>query len=269
MKQLEYITSLNEAAAVTAVRQSYVNEHADQLIDWIDMTADSVHLDLPCGAGGMMQRIREKGYMGFTYLADINPAMLEAASLAVPERAAYILTDAVEVASAIPEKVDSITTLNGFHIYIDEKQAFLNGCAEVLRPGGKMIFDVSTMSLNHPSKALLDRHDELMREGAADLGSTANLPSYAQQGDLEQYAEMASQAGLTVIGRHVVEKMIPIKNFEDATIQIPGRLRSRFPGLSDQQRAGLFLETSARAQIETGHTGVPHTRLFYTLRKSN
>jgi len=268
VKKTTYTTSLNEAAGVNDARKGYVDAFADNLIGWGGITAESTHLDVPCGTGNMVERMREKGKIGMAYLSDINPAMLDAAQQAVPDRARYVLADAADIGTVMPEQVDSITSLNGFHIYIDEKDAFLGGCHDILKPGGRLIFDVSTMGLDNDSRRLLERHDALMRDGAARLGSEAHLPVHADQPLLDSYADMAQSHGLTLVGKHVTEKFIDYAKFEESTVKIPGRLRPRFPQLDDEQRMELFLNASRQAQAETGVTSVLHSRAFFVLEKA-
>jgi len=263
----EYVQSSQEAAAVADVRRGYVENYADKLIEWAEITPESIHADLPCGTGDMVRRFREKGGIGLAYLADINPSMLEAAERAVPERAEYVQTDGADVGLAIPKGIDSITCLNGFHIYIEGKDRFLAGCFDILKPGGRLVFDVSTMGLNHDSRRFLDRHDELMREGAARLGSEAHLPPYADQATLDGYSDMAVRHGFTVVAKHSFEVINDIAKFENDTTKIPGRLRSRFPELDDEARLQLFMDASKQAQAETGLTNVKHSRVFYVLEK--
>jgi ubiquinone/menaquinone biosynthesis C-methylase UbiE len=263
----EYVQSSEEAAAVADVRQGYVATYADKLVEWAEITPVSTHVDLPCGAGDMLQRIREKGGIGLAYLADINSSMLEAAERAVPERAMYVQTDGAHVGSAIPKGVDSISCLNGFHIYIEGKDQFLAGCFDILKPGGRLVLDVSTMGLNHDSRRFLDRHDELMREGAVRLGTEAHLPPYADQTTLDAYSDMAARHGFTLVAKHFFEVINDIAKFESDTTKIPGRLRSRFPELEDKARLQFFMDASKQAQEETGLAKVKHSRVFYVLEK--
>lgn len=267
MKKTSYITSSEEAKAVATVRKDYFETFTPKVIEWGNISPESVIVDIPCGTGDLVRLMRERSLCEFAYLIDINPTMVDAAREAVPERASYTVADAGQISAVVAQQVDAVVCLNGLHIYIDEKDAFLNGCYKILKPGGRLIFDVSTMGLNHDSRRYLDRHDALMREKASLLGSEAILPPYADQQMIDSYAEMAKTAGFDLVDMHYIEKVIDIAKFNDSTVNIPGRLRSRFPQLDDAARVKLFTETSDQAQQETGLSTVKHTRVFYVLEK--
>jgi SAM-dependent methyltransferase len=269
VKKTSYITSSKEAEAVNDVRKDYFETFMPDIIKWGKVTDTSTIVDVPCGTGGMVKLLRDKGLCKFAYLVDINAAIIDAARKAVPRDAEYIVADAAQIESVVPKGVDTIICLNGFHIYIDEKEAFLEGCMQLLSSGGRLIFDVSTLGLNDDSRQYVDRHAALMRERATKLGSETTLPIDADQQLLDRYAEMAKSHNLRLMDMHYVEAMVPIARYNLATTKIPGRLRPRFPQLADDEtRVKLFLDASEQAQRETQVAQVKHSRVFYVLEKS-
>jgi SAM-dependent methyltransferase len=267
MPKTSYVESSKEAEAVNDQRKGYVEMFAPNIEKWGNLTAESILVDVPCGTGGMVKMLRDKGLCKLVYLVDINPAMVDSARKAVPGDAEYILADAAQIGSVVPAGVDAITCLNGLDIYIEEKDAFLKGCYDILNTGGRLIFDVTALGLNDSTIRYVDRHAELMREGAAKLGSEAHLPTNPDQQRLDGYTEMAKSHGFQLVDMHYVEDMVPLERYNRATEKIPGRLRSRFPQLDDQARIKLFLDASEQAQRETQTSQVKHSRVFYVLEK--
>jgi ubiquinone/menaquinone biosynthesis C-methylase UbiE len=270
MSKEQYIQSNDEAKGVNESRSYYVTAFADKIAKWAQITPDSVVVDVPCGTGNMAQAIHEKGLGAKYYMVDINASMIDAAKEAMPgNQHVFIESDAARIASVIDEdSTDAVMCLNGLHIYIDDKEAFINGCFKILHTQGRLVVDVSTMGLGHPSRQYLDRHDELMREMAAAQGSTTDFPIYPDEATFENYASLITKAGFKLVDTVYEEEIIPIAKFNHSMELIPGRLRPRIPDLPDDaSRLKIFLDASKQAQEELGMDSVKHTRVFFVAEK--
>lgn len=108
-----------------------------------------VHLDVACGTGTLVKRMRRTGWTSFG--VDLSPAMLRAGRASNTD-----LPAAVADARALPldGSVDYLTCLfDSVNFLLEERdmRAGLRACAEALRPGGIFYFDFVTerMVLEH------------------------------------------------------------------------------------------------------------------------
>ncbi|HEX8206351.1 MAG TPA: class I SAM-dependent methyltransferase, partial [Solirubrobacteraceae bacterium] len=99
-----------------------------------------VLLDVPCGGGTLLPRLREQGFAGVLIESDLGAAMLRRAA-----RLRDRLADGATVllradAQALPfddATIDGAVSLNGLHCMPDPR-AFVDELARVVRPGGRL-----------------------------------------------------------------------------------------------------------------------------------
>ena len=264
-----YVTNQKEAAKVSEVRRKYFDEYASLLAKWGNLNSNSVFVDVPCGTGEMTKTLADNGFGKKFYLVDINPEMVEAAKANVQKNAVFIVSDAAEIKTKIKEKVDAIFCLNGFHIYIDNKEKFLRGCFSVLKPGGVLIFDVSTKGIGDAhSKAFLEAESREMNRLAVKAGVLAKFPSWPDETDIEKYRLMAMKNGLVVNETISVDTWIPVGELKNSTLKIPGRLRPWLPGISDKERISMYIKAHDVAKNEVKIKTIKHNRVFFVAKKT-
>ena len=97
-------------------------------------------LDVPCGGGTLLPRLREQGFAGVVIESDLGAAMLRRTA-----RLRDRLADGVTIllradAQDLPladETVDGVVSLNGLHCMPDPR-AFVDELGRVVRPGGRL-----------------------------------------------------------------------------------------------------------------------------------
>ena len=102
--------------------------------------APPVLLDVPCGGGTLLPRLREQGFTGVVIESDLGAAMLRRAA-----RLRDRLADGVTIllradAQDLPfadATVDGAVSLNGLHCMPDPR-AFVEELGRVVRPGGRL-----------------------------------------------------------------------------------------------------------------------------------
>jgi len=263
-----YVTSQKEASKVSEVRRKYFDEYASLLVKWGNLNSNSVFVDVPCGTGEMTKTLADNGFGKKFYLMDINPEMVESAKRNVKKNGTFILSDAVEIKAKIKEKVDAIFCLNGFHIYIEDKEKFLKGCFNVLKPGGTLIFDVSTKGIGDAhSQAFLEAESKEMQRLAQKAGVVTKFPSWPDENDISKYRLMAIKSGLIVDETISVDKWVPVEDLKKSTLKIPGRLRPWLPGISDVKRISMYTQAHDFARNEVNIKTIKHNRVFFVAKK--
>ena len=144
-------------------------------------------LDVGCGTGPMiellLQRYPRRRYTGL----DITPEMIAAARRKRLPNAEFVVGDSERLPFA-DGRFDAVICANSFHHYPDP-QAFLNGAARVLRPGGRLILRDYT---SFAPVVWLMNHVELP---LANLAGHGDVRCYT----LRETAEMLDAAGLRVL----------------------------------------------------------------------
>jgi excisionase family DNA binding protein len=263
-----YVENQKEVFQVSAVRKEYFKEYASLLVKWGNLTKDSVFVDVPCGTGEMTKTLASNGFGKKFYLIDINLEMIEAVNENLPENAIVKLGDAGDICTLIPEKVDAIFCLNGFHIYIERKQEFLKGCYRILKPGGVLIFDVSTKGMyDKPSKDFFNIQTEELKHLAEKFESIYKPPLLPDETIVDNYRNEVIKEGFVVNQTVSIDKWIPVDEVIGATLKIPGRLRPWLPGISDAQRIKIYKKSNEIAKKKTGITIIKHNRIFFIAEK--
>lgn len=102
--------------------------------------APPILLDVPCGGGTLLPRLREQGYAGVVIESDLGVAMLHRAARLRDELAdgatVLLRADAQDLPLA-DATVDTAVSLNGLHCMPDPK-AFVESLARVVRPDGRL-----------------------------------------------------------------------------------------------------------------------------------
>ena len=97
-------------------------------------------LDVPCGGGTLLPRLREQGFTGVVIESDLGAAMLRRAG-ALRDRLADGATILLRAdAQDLPFEdgsVDGVVSLNGLHCMPDPR-AFVSELGRVVRPGGRL-----------------------------------------------------------------------------------------------------------------------------------
>ena len=97
-------------------------------------------LDVPCGGGTLLPRVREQGFTGVVIESDLGGAMLRRAERLRDELAdgatVLLRADAQDLPLA-DATVDGVVSLNGLHCMPDPR-AFVREVGRVTRPGGRL-----------------------------------------------------------------------------------------------------------------------------------
>ena len=97
-------------------------------------------LDVPCGGGTLLPRLREQGFTGVVIESDLGAAMLRRAARLREELAdgatVLLRADAQDLPLA-DASVDGVVSLNGLHCMPDPR-AFVREMGRVVRPGGRL-----------------------------------------------------------------------------------------------------------------------------------
>lgn len=266
-----YAESPEEVAKVSEVRKEYFKDYASLLVKWGNLDEKSVLVDVPCGSGDMIKTIVQNGFGKKFYLIDINPEMIKAAKeniSTVSKNGIFKLGDTSDIGKLVPEKVDAIFCLNAFSIYTDNKDKFLNGCYEILKPGGVLIFDVSTRGLRDKlSKEFLELETKELKKLAKENGIKYNFPEWPDEELLASYRGIAISKGFNVDEVVTIDKWMPIDEVVNATLNIPGRLRPWLPNISDKKRIEIYKEASQTSIEKTGIKVIQHNRIFFIAKK--
>lgn len=266
-----YVKNQQEAEQVSLVRQTYVEDYAALLVQWGKLSKASTIIDVPCGTGAMARALAEKGFGESFVLMDINAEMIRAAqecTADLPQKFAYTLGDAADIGTLVDQQADAIFCLNGFHIYIDKKEEFLKGCYQRLKPGGVLIFDVSTRGIGDTvSKDFLRVQSSHLEQSVAALGGINNFPPWPDESLMDSYRAMTMKHGFSVDQALSIDTWKPIDDVINETLKIPGRLRKWFPSLSEDQRVQFYQEACAAAKKTTGITTIKHNRVFFVATK--
>jgi ubiquinone/menaquinone biosynthesis C-methylase UbiE len=263
-----YVNNKNEVRMVSKVRNNYFRKFVDFIIKQSCLKMDSVVVDTPCGTGEMTQLLLKKGVGKKYYLLDINPFMTKEARNRLPKKSTIITGDANNIANFIPERVDTIFCLNGFHIYLSRKRQFLKGCYKILRPGGTLIFDVSTKGLNNEqSKRFLVKENAEMRILSRNKFIKYCALKLANHNTLKNYQNLLREAGFSIKTVKMFDTWKSVDELVDETTKIPGRLRSRLLNTTDKQRVTIYKEANEVAKQETGIKRIEHNRIFFVAKK--
>ncbi len=271
IERSSYVENQKEVAKVSEVRKEYFKEYASLLVKWGHLNEDSVFVDVPCGTGEMTRTIIQSGFGRKPYLVDINSEMIKAAEeniSTISQNGVFKVGDAGDIGKLIPEKVDAIFCLNGFHIYIERKQEFLKGCYKILKPGGVLIFDVSTKGIHDKiSKEFLTINEKELKRLVKKIGAIYRFPKWPDEDLLDTYRELTIKSRFAVNETISIDKWISIDEATNTTLNIPGRLRPWLPGISDKQRIQIYKQASQTAQKKTGIKFIKHSRVFFVAEK--
>ena len=127
----------------------------DKVLEWLDLAGGQTVLDLGCGTGKFLSRIRQKiGRNGYLAGVDRAPELINSAS-SNPEAAAELFVQDIDGASlAFPDgRFDRILCHNVIECIV-EKPALISECHRCLRPGGKLVlshhdFDTAVYNSSH------------------------------------------------------------------------------------------------------------------------
>lgn len=263
-----YVGNLKEISGVSKVRKEYIKKYTRLLIQWGLLNKDSIIVDVPCGTGEMMKALSTNNIGRKYYLIDVNPIMIKAARKQMIRNSICTIGDAGNIGKLVPEKVDAIFCLNGFHIYINRKQEFLYGCNRILKPKGVLIFDLSTKGFHDKaSRAFLEMEAKEMEISAKKNGSIYRPPVSVDDSIMHKYRNMAIKAGFLMNKTLMFNTWMSINTLINQTVTIPGRLRPRLPGISDRIRIKIFKRANQIAKKRTGIKIIEHTRIFFLLKK--
>ncbi|MEA2309813.1 MAG: trans-aconitate 2-methyltransferase [Thermoleophilaceae bacterium] len=111
-------------------------EWARQVLDRLPLRGDETVLDAGCGTGRVTQLLLERLPRGRVVAVDAAPAMVEAASAALGERATVFQADLMEL--RLDEPVDAAFSNAVFHWVPDHERLF-ERLHDALRPGGRLV----------------------------------------------------------------------------------------------------------------------------------
>ena len=100
----------------------------------------AILLDVPCGGGTLLPRLREQGYAGALIESDLGLAMLRRAAQLrdrLGDGATVLLRADAQALPLRANTVDGAVSLNGLHCMPDP-HAFVDELARVVRPGGRL-----------------------------------------------------------------------------------------------------------------------------------
>jgi excisionase family DNA binding protein len=270
MGKTSYIENEKEALNVSEVRKGYFKEYASLLVKWGELTENSIFVDLPCGTGEMTSTLLKTGYGKKFYCIDINKEMINAAQKNIlnTSKGVFKVGDAGDIATLVPEKVDMIFCLNGFNIYIDHKEDFLKGCYNILKPGGVLIFDISTRGIqDKKSKEFLIEQKKELERLANKLNAQCKMPEWPDESSMEDYRQMAIKNNFSLNETVSIDKWTPATDMITDTLKIPGRLRPWLVGITEKQRIEIYKEASDIAIKKTGIETIKHSRVFFIAKK--
>jgi ubiquinone/menaquinone biosynthesis C-methylase UbiE len=105
-----------------------------------DGDSPPVLLDVPCGGGTLLPRLREQGFTGVVVESDLGAAMLRRAARLrdrLADGASVLLRADAQDLPFDDATIDGVVSLNGLHC-IPDPRAFVDELARVVRPGGRL-----------------------------------------------------------------------------------------------------------------------------------
>lgn len=109
-------------------------------------------LDLGCGTGQFLPRLRSRFAAATIVGADLSPGMLNEAKRRRPSNVGLALADAMQLPLA-SSSIDVVTCSESFHWYPDQAAA-VDELARVLRPGGRLLIASIAMTTEVGSRAV-------------------------------------------------------------------------------------------------------------------
>ena len=100
----------------------------------------AILLDVPCGGGTLLPRLRDGGYTGVVLESDLGAAMLRRAAQLrdrLADGATVLLRADAQDLPLRASTVDAAVSLNGLHCMPDPRR-FVEELARVVRPGGRL-----------------------------------------------------------------------------------------------------------------------------------
>lgn len=264
----QYVLNTDEATLVDQTRANYVNTYAPWLIKAAKIKPKSILLDAACGTGAFAKQLSKIDRTIKFILLDINPVMVRLAKKRLGNRCfAAIACDAAKLRNVVQERVDTILCLNAFHIYIGRKVDFLKCCAKILKSGDRLVFDVSTRSLDPQSNQLITAHNRALQDFARVLGKKATMNAMLDKKRLQAYERMVRECGFIIEHKTEFRRTWTIDEFYKDNICIPGRSRHVFPDMNYRQRMAAFRYAAKVMAKKIPGATIKQSRIFFITKK--
>ena len=196
-------------------------------------------LDVGCGTGPMVELLASEFPDGRYTGLDLTPRMIEVANAKGIENARFVVGDA-ENLPFDDESFDAVICANSFHHY-PNPQAFFDGVARVLRPGGKLVLRDYTAAA--PVLCLMNRTEMPL----------ANLVGH---GDVRAYTRDEVRAFCTASG------LVPVKLEAQKKFRLHLVARKPADSQDAQLQFGDIQETAlVTLAIRASETARPNPRI--------
>ncbi len=133
-----YASKFQQAAATFDARQAaqWGRAYDWYLRGWLPEDREAAILDVGCGNGKLLHFYKSRGYTNLTGV-DVSPEQVRLARQVCEQ---VHQADVLEYLASVSSEFDLITGFDIIeHLVKDEVLAFLDGCANALRPGGRLI----------------------------------------------------------------------------------------------------------------------------------
>jgi ubiquinone/menaquinone biosynthesis C-methylase UbiE len=186
--------------------------YAEEMVERLKMDQLRNVLELACGTGRVTRHLATMILDDGQLLAtDVNPDMLELASILLPEEGVQWQ---VADATSLPfdgHMFDHVICQFGFMFFNDKQKAFQE-IYRVLKPGGKLIFSVWDELSKNPRPAIIQQVLlELMGDEAPDMSEKGPYSFF----DTDQITSMMTKAGFEHFHFDIVQKSSYYKDVDD------------------------------------------------------
>ena len=251
-----------------------------RLVDMADVSSDKRVVDLACGAGGVTRLILER----INRTRDTVVIALDHSSIALKSAmdelkdisnnaVKYVQLGVENVSDALKESVDTIVYCNAIH-YVPDKDAVVADIANSLRPGGKFAFNTSFYeggqhedSAAFYSKWMLKAMRILRKEYGLKPQREAHKVESRKQLTPEEYGELMSRNGLTIVKQKVDTVSVPIEGWLDIST-FSDFIEGTMPGVPLDKASAALQEGVKQTYSELGVTHVPRNWLDVVAVKS-